>query len=286
VWEGPTGALRNIARWLQLAAQHSDIVILAQSTADILDAKRSGKVAVFLGFQNTSPFADDYTLVGAFHRLGVRIVQLTYNIQNLVGGACYDPEDSGLSRFGRRIIREMNRVGVLIDLSHVGNRTCLDVIEVSSAPVAITHANPTWFHESPRNKPNDVIKAVAARSGVIGCCLYPHLLGETTTRGQFCRMVLELVEQIGLEHVAIGSDSARNWSDDYLAWLRNGRWQPPSASPVAPRWPKWPNWFGGPADFPHLAEGLVEAGLSDESVQAVLGGNWTRLFASVFKGSP
>lgn len=284
VWEGPVEALRNIGRWYELSQTHSDIVMLAQSEGDIGEAKARGKVAVFLGFQNTSPFADDYTLVEVFHRLGVRVAQLTYNIQNLVGGACYDPYDSGLSRFGLRIVEEMNRVGMLIDLSHVGNRTSLDAIDASSAPVAVTHANPIWFHEAPRNKPDDVIQAVVERGGVVGCCLYPNVRGSTTTLEQFCQMVQKLVDLVGPDHVGIGSDATRNWTDDYVAWLRNGRWRPASVNEPA-RWPRWPSWFQGPADFPVLAEGLIGAGLSDDLLLAVLGGNWRRLFARVFRGS-
>ncbi|MGN6330850.1 MAG: dipeptidase [Motilibacteraceae bacterium] len=285
VWEGPEETLRAVGRWLRLAGENPDLVLLAGSVDDVHEAARSGRVAVFLGFQNTSPFGDDYTLVEVFHRLGVRIAQLTYNIQNLVGGACYDPEDSGLTRFGRHVVAEMNRVGMLVDLSHVGNRTSRDAIEASATPVAITHANPTWFHDTPRNKPDDLIRALAARGGVIGCSLYPNVLGgPSTTREQFCRMVCTLIEQIGIEHVAIGTDCTRNWGEDFVGWLRNGRWQPPEANPVVPQWPTWPAWFTGPQDFPQLAEGLGQVGLSDADVAAVLGGNWLRLFAQVFQG--
>ncbi|NJC65751.1 membrane dipeptidase [Planosporangium flavigriseum] len=286
VWEGPTEALRNIGDWYQLARKHSDLVTLASTVGDIVAAKAEGRIAVLLGFQNTSPFADDYTLVEVFHRLGVRIAQLTYNIQNVVGGACYDPEDSGLTRFGRNIVAEMNRVGMLVDLSHVGNRTCRDAIDASATPVAITHANPTWFFDTARNKPADVIKALVDRGGILGCCLYPNVLGGArVTREQFCEMVVRLVDEIGIEHVAIGSDCARNWDDDYVGWLRNGRWQPPSGDGDKPTWPSWPSWFTGPEDFPTLTEGLFDAGLNDDDVARVLGGNWLNLFETVFEGS-
>ena len=237
---------------------------------------------MLLGFQNTSPFGDDFRLVDVFARLGVRVAQLTYNIQNLVGGACYDPEDSGLSRFGRTIVEEMNRVGMLVDLSHVGNRTCRDAIDHSATPVAITHSNPTWFVDSPRNKPDEVIKALVARGGVIGCCLYPNVLGgESTTRREFCQMIARLVEEVGAEHVGLGSDCTRNWDEHFVGWLRNGRWQPPAAQPRA-QWPAWPQWFSGPEDFPTLTDGLLEAGLDEETTAGILGGNWLRLFDEVF----
>lgn len=285
VWEGPVETLRTVADWYRLVEANADLVTLGATAEDIRAAKREGRVAVLLGFQNTSPFGDDFRFVEIFSRLGVRIAQLTYNIQNLVGGSCYEPEDSGLTRFGRTVVAEMNRVGMLVDLSHVGNRTSLDAIEASAGPVAITHANPTWFYDSPRNKPDDVIRALAARGGVIGCCLYPNVIGgERTTLEQFCRMVARLAGEIGVEHVALGSDCTRNWDDSYVGWLRNGRWQPPSDPP--PTWPAWPGWFQGPAHFPRLTEGLSAAGLDDDAVRDVLGENWLRLFDQVFPGEP
>lgn len=280
VWEGPAETLRNIGDWYQLARDNSDLMLLATSTSDIYKAQRAGLTGILLGFQNTSPFADDYTLVEVFHRLGVRVAQLTYNIQNLVGGSCYEPADSGLTRFGRHIVAEMNRVGMLIDLSHVGNRTSRDAIDASARPVAITHSNPTSFFDSPRNKPKDVIDALVSRDGVIGCCLYPNVIGgEHTTLQQFCSMVAGLSHEIGPSHVAIGSDCTNGWDDRFVEWLRNGRWQPKTESIT---WPTWPSWFSGPADFPVLADGLHQTGLDDETIAALLGGNWMRLFGQVF----
>lgn len=117
VWEGPADTLKAIGDWYQLAAKNPDLVTLAKTGDQVRQAKLDGRIAVLLGFQNTSPFGDDFKLVEVFHQLGVKIAQLTYNIQNLVGGSCYEPEDSGLTRFGRTIVSEMNRVGMLIDLS-------------------------------------------------------------------------------------------------------------------------------------------------------------------------
>lgn len=280
VWEGPSETLRNIGDWYRLASDNKDAMLLATTVDDVREAKESERVGVLLGFQNTSPFADDYTLVEVFHRLGVRVAQLTYNIQNVVGGSCYDPSDSGLTRFGTRIVQEMNRVGMVVDLSHVGNRTSRDAIEASAQPVAITHSNPTWFFDNPRNKPRDVIQALVHRGGVIGACLYPNVIGgEGTSRKEFCAMVAQLIDEIGPQHVAIGSDCTRGWSHEYVEWLRNGRWQPPAQ---AVTWPAWPSWFSSPADFPTLSDGLSEAGLADETVSLVLGGNWMRLFGEVF----
>ncbi len=283
VWEGPEQTMRAVGEWYQLAARNDDIMLLAETADDVRKAKSEGRVAVLLGFQNTSPFGDDYRLVEVFSRLGVRVAQLTYNIQNAVGGSCYEPQDSGLTRFGRVVVSEMNRVGMLVDLSHVGNRTSLDAVEASSSPVAITHSNPTWFVDNPRNKPDEVIRAVTERGGVLGCCLYPNVLGgKRATLEQFCQMVARLVDELGSEHVGLGSDCTRNWGDEYVDWLRNGHWRPPHAEPAT--WPEWPQWFGGPEDFPRLTDGLVATGLDEETIRGVLGENWLRLFDDVFTG--
>lgn len=219
-------------------------------------------------------------MVEVFWDLGVRIAQLTYNIQNFVGGACYDPQDSGLTRFGSIVVSEMNRVGMLIDLSHVGNRTSLDAVHASSKPVAITHANPLWFADTPRNKPDEVINAVAERGGVIGACLYPNVIGgKETTQEEFCKMVVRLVDQVGIEHVGLGSDCTRNWDPTYVEFLRDGRWQPRSGA----SWPEWPEWFSSPLDLPELSNALSDAGLDDDQLAAVMGENWLRLFETVFQ---
>ncbi len=285
VWEGPTETLRLIGDWCQLQAAHPDLLRLVTSSEEIRQAKEEGHVGVLLGFQNTSPFADDYRMVEVFHRLGVRIAQLTYNNQNMVGGGCYEKVDAGLTRFGDVIVAEMNRVGMLVDLSHVGNRTSLDAIAASATPVAITHSNPTWFKESPRNKPDEVISALVERGGVIGCCLYPNVIGGAqTTIEDFCKMVARLCEQVGVRHVGLGSDCTQDWGQDYVAYLRDGRWRP-TDSTNPPQWPQWPTWFSGPADLPNVTQGLLTVGLNEDEVTALLGGNWLRLFDEVFPGT-
>ena len=210
-----------------------------------------------------------------------RVVQLTYNIQNHLGGSCYEPNDSGLTRFGESVVKEMNRCGMLVDLSHVGERTSFDAIETSERPVAITHANPEWFHPSPRNKSDKLLRALAGSGGVLGCTVYPNFIGGPKTRLEdFCAMVERLVEMMGVEHVAIGTDSTRKHKNEHLSWLRNGRWQ--FTDGELPSWPEWPDWFQSPADFPNLTTGLLDRGFSREEVAAVMGGNWLRLFGETF----
>ena len=139
------------------------------------------------------------------------------------------------------------------------------------------------YVDNPRNKPDDVLDAVAARGGVVGCCLYPLVVGGAqATLDGFCDMARRLADQIGPDHVALGSDCTRNWDDGFVEWLRSGRWRPPGD--VAATWPAWPNWFTGPEDFPRLTDGLVAVGFDDQEVQGILGENWLRLFDEVFTG--
>jgi len=281
VWETAAETLRAVAQWTELVNQNSDLIFLAESPTDIQRARTQNRIAIFLGFQNTSPFEDDYRLVETFHRLGVRIAQLTYNNQNLIGGGCFEPHDSGLTRYGRIIVSEMNRVGMLIDLSHVGEKTSLDAIEASTRPVAITHSNPLWFYDTPRNKSHKVVKALIDKGGVLGACLYPTVSGgSSVTLERFTGMIASLVDQYGPDHIAVGSDCTRGWDDDFVGWLRNGRWNP-TLPEDAPQWPAWPHWFQSPTDFPQLAEGLANAGLDDATIEGVLAKNWERLFAEV-----
>ncbi|GAA5201988.1 dipeptidase [Arthrobacter gyeryongensis] len=281
VWENAADTLRSVGEWLDLVNRNPDLAFLAATGADIEAAKQQNRIAVFLGFQNASPFEDDYRYVELFHRLGVRIAQLTYNNQNLLGSGCFEADDAGLTRYGRVIVEEMNRVGMLIDLSHVGYRTSRDAIEASSVPVSVTHSNPLWFFDTPRNKPHDVIQPLVDRGGVIGCCLYPTVSGgEHVTIESFCTMVARMADQYGPSSVGIGSDCTRGWDQEFVGWLRNGRWQPTDPRNT-PSWPLWPDWFKGPLDFPRLTDGLSAAGLTDQSIAAVMGGNWARLFTQV-----
>jgi membrane dipeptidase len=279
VWEDARRTLDRIAAWNRLFAENADLIRPATCGADIDRAVEEGRTAVILGFQNTAPLEDDPRLVEVFHRLGVRVIQLTYNVQNLVGGSCYQTEESGLTRFGAELISEMNRLRVLIDCSHVGNRTTLDAIDASAAPIAITHANPLSFCDSPRNKPDHVLKELAARGGVLGLTLYPLFIGgPDTALEDFATMALDTVDKLGIEHVAIGTDSSCGWSDHDLVDLRHGRLllDPPPA-----RWPQWPQWYEGPEHFARLRDELAHHGFDDEHLAALFGGTWRRFLGQV-----
>ena len=288
VWETARETLNHLTQWYHFFREHRDLIMQVQSGSDIEKAHAAGKTGVILGFQNASPIENDLSLVELFHRLGVRVIQLTYNNQNHIGSSCYEAHDSGLSRFGREVVYEMNRLGIVIDLSHVGERTSLHAIELSSRPVAITHANPYSFHPSKRNKSDQLLKTVAEHKGMLGCSLYPHFIGgNQTTLDQFCDLIAYAVELMGIDHVGIGSDLVRKQTQQYLNWLRMGRWTysvdygPGSAD--QPGWPRWQEWFQSPVDFPHLAEGLRVKGFSQEEIAKIMGENWLRFFKEGFE---
>lgn len=281
VWEGAKDTLRNIGIFSEGMHEWADLVLPVNCVSDIARAQETGRVGVMLGFQNTSPLEGDVYLVEQFARLGVKVMQLTYNNQNDIGSGCFEAEDSGLTRFGKQVVSEMNDHGVLVDLSHVGERTSLDAIEHSSVPVAITHANPLFWFESPRNKSNDLLQTLAAAGGVIGCTLYPLFIGGADTPlSSFTAMVGDLVELIGVEHVGLGSDLVTGRDDEALLWWRSGYWQR-KRDAGHPTLPPWPKWFSSSRDFPTLREGLQDRGFSNEELDLIMGGNWNRLFSEV-----
>ena len=153
-------------------------------------------------------------------------MQLTYNNQSLLATGCYESEDPGVTRMGRGVIREMNRVGLVVDMSHSAERSTLDAIEISERPIAITHANPASWHPARRNKSDRLLDALAGSGGMLGLSLYPHHLlgGSSCTLESFCQMVAWLVERIGIAHVGIGSDLCQDQPDSVVEWMRVGRW--------------------------------------------------------------
>lgn len=283
-WENTIETLRNLGHWNQLFQQHADLIMPIRTVADIHTAKQLGKVGIIFGFQNCSPIEDDFMLVELFQQLGVRFMQLTYNNQTLLASGCYEPTDSGITRFGKVVIQEMNRVGIIIDMSHSGDRSTLEAIELSSKPITVSHANPRFFHDALRNKSDEVIRALGASGGMLGFSLYPlHLKnGGDCTLNEFCTMVARTAEMIGVDHIGIGSDLCVNQPISILHWMRNGRWSKETdygeakAGNVA--WPQQPNWFQNASHMGNLTQGLLDIGFNETDVGKIMGGNWLRFF--------
>ena len=270
----------NIGEWSQLFRAHSDLIMSGRTAADIARARESGRTAIFFGAQNPSAMDGDIRLVAALRELGLCFMQLTYNNQSLLGGGCMEQNDSGLTRMGREVLAEMNRVGLIADLSHAGMRTCMDAIEASARPAAITHANPKEWHDCPRNISREVLQALAERGGIVGLSLYPHhLRGGSECKCKlesWCDMAMELRELIGAEHIGIGSDLCRGRPDATVQWMRDGKW---TLSRSDAKFPAQPKWFESAADFPNLERGLRAAGFNGAEADGILGGNWARFMS-------
>lgn len=278
----------NIEAWNRRFEAYADLICPARTGADVRAAQSAGRTAIIFGLQNCSPIEDDIGLVEILHQLGIRFMQLTYNNQSLLATGCYEAHDSGVSRMGREVIAEMNRVGMVIDMSHSAERSTLDAIDLSARPIAITHANPASWHPGKRNKTEAVLKALALRGGMLGFSLYPHHLkgGSACRLEDFCAMVARIAETIGAEHLGIGSDLCQDQPDSAVTWMRNGRWtRTPDygeGSADGAGFPPQPPWFRDNRDFGGIAEGLRAAGLNDGEVNGIMGGNWLRFFDDSF----
>ena len=179
--------LVEIKNWEKLFSENQDLIFSGKDFNDIQKANKENKTAIFFGFQNCSPIEDDIKLVEKVHKLGCRFMQLTYNNQSLLATGCYEKIDSGVTNFGREAIREMNRVGIVVDMSHSAEKSTFDAIELSEKPIAITHANPTFWHAAKRNKSNDLLKTLGQSGGMLGLSLYPHHLKNNTNGCKNCR---------------------------------------------------------------------------------------------------
>lgn len=289
IWESARETLSAIGEWNRLLEENADLIALATTAQEIEAIAASGRTAIVYGFQDTSPFEDDIELIEIFHKLGVRIVQLTYNVQNRIASGCWEPDENGVSQFfGKTVIAEMNRLGMLIDVSHCTERSSRDAIELSSRPIAITHANPSAFvgtdiELNRRNKSTELIKRLAERDGVIGLSMYPKIMrdGSDCTLDTFIDMVAWTVELIGVDYVGIGTDYYDGWPESQIKWWRAGRWSRESAVPIK-GFSRWPSWFQSPVDFPTILEALERKGFSSEEVEKIAGGNWLRLFRESF----
>lgn len=284
VWEDLAGTMTRLGAFRHLCRHNADVMRIVRNVDEMHQAAEDDVLALVLGFQNSSMLGDDPEMASIFADVGIRVIQLTYNIANHLGSSCWEPNDGGLTRAGHRMVGALNQAGILIDVSHVGDRTGLDAALASDQPIAVTHGNPRWFCDSPRNKPDDVLEAVAARGGVIGCTLYPLFMGGAdVTRAAYCEMLARLADQVGIDAVAIGTDAVLGWAPDALGWMRSGRWDRPVDATEIPDFPPWPHWFDGPKDFASLADGLDDAGFTPTDRDKVLGGNWERLFGQIFR---
>jgi len=278
----------NIERWNRWFEQFPELIFQGRWASDVKLARDTGRTAIFFGFQNPSPIEDDIGLVEIVHTLGARFMQLSYNNQSLLAAGCYEAEDPGITRMGKQVIKEMNRVGLVVDMSHSADRSTLEAIEISGRPIAITHANPYFWQPALRNKKDDVIRALTAAGGMLGFSLYPHHLKDKSncTLQSFCEMIAQTADMVGAEHLGIGSDLCQDHPDSVVEWMRVGRWSKEvdygEGSASAPGFPDMPNWFRDNRDFGNIEAGLKAVGFSDADVAGLMGDNWLQFFENSF----
>jgi membrane dipeptidase len=291
-WENFAETMNHLARWPDRFETYSDVLIQVRSTADILRAKDEGRVGIILGFQNASPIENDLRNLSLFHDLGVKIIQVTYHERNLLGNGCWERRDEGLSNFGIDAVKEMNRLGILIDLSHVGDATSLESIDYSDKPVAITHSNARAFCDHPRNKPDDVLKLLKDKNGVIGSTSFPSFLPKKfeSTINDYVDAIEDLIERVGVDHVGIGSDFTQDQPESFWRYIgsqQGTKWPSTFVKSTADyeKFADSPKGFETPDKLPNLAEVLTNRGYPPGDVGKILGGNWLRLFDEVWLGT-
>jgi membrane dipeptidase len=278
----------ELEAWNRRFETFPDLIMRGTHAGDVEVAKATGRTAIFFGFQNPSPIEDDIGLIEIVHQLGVRFMQLTYNNQSLLATGCYEDDDTGLTRFGKQAVAEMNRVGLVVDMSHSGDRSTLEAIDASSRPIAITHANPSWWHPARRNFGDDVLGALVERGGMMGSSVYPHHLkdGSGCTLQGFCEMVAEAASRYGAQNLGIGTDLCQDQPDSVVEWMRVGRWSKAidygEGSVDAPGFPDMPTWFKDNRDFGNIRDGLAATGFSTAEVDGIMGDNWYRFYDENF----
>ena len=279
--------LDKLKEWNKLFKDNSDLIFLGKDYKDIDKAKSENKTAIFFGFQNCSPIEDNINLVEKIHEQGCRFMQLTYNNQSLLATGCYEKIDGGVTNFGKEVIKEMNRVGIVIDMSHSAEKSTLDAIEISEKPIAITHANPSFWHSAKRNKSETLLKTLSESGGMLGLSLYPHHLKNNSEckLESFCEMVARTADIMGVKNIGIGSDLCLNQPNNIVEWMRNGTWTKAKnygeGSKDKPGFPKQPDWFLDARGFNNLDRGLKTLGFKEKEVNDILGNNWYNFYKGI-----
>ena len=281
----------NFEQWNSWFEKYPSLIMPAFYAEDVETANKLNKTAVIFGFQNPSPIEDDIGLVEILHRLGGRFMQLSYNNQSLLATGCYEENDPGITRMGKEVIKEMNRVGMVVDMSHSSERSTFEAIELSSRPIVISHANPSFWHPAKRNKSDEIIKELSNSNGMLGFSLYPHHLNNSTqcSLEDFCSMIARTADLIGIDHIGFGSDLCQDQPDSIVEWMRVGKWTKEidygEGSASNPGFPDMPDWFRDNRDWHNIIEGLKKHGFSNDEINKIKGENWLSFFRKSFNSN-
>ncbi len=281
-------AIDELLTWKRRVEEFPARYMIALEAKDFERAKRSGKLAVMMNFQNATMLEGDADNVEALHALGMRCFQLTYNYRNLLGDGCTERTNAGLSDFGVEVVERMNKTGVLVDLSHCGRQTTFDGIEFSEKPVAITHSIVEKYRpKHPRAKTDDQIKALADKGGVFGVAAIGYFVGTDpggeTTIETYADHIDHAVSVVGVDHVALSTDFPLR---GIASWATREEWYEPRLEVFKPSYDvKWPPYIPAldtPDRFRNLVAVLDRRGWKTGDMEKLLGGNWMRLFKDVF----
>lgn len=280
--------LKRLARWHRLLRE-DDSLFLVRTSEDVRVATEIGRLGVYFHLQGTDPVEDNLDLVDLYKALGVGMIQLAYNVRNRVGDGCEEPNPAGLSRFGRRLVERLNAAEVIVDVSHTSEPTALDAIEMSTAPVVLSHSNLSTVHASPRNASDRLVKAVAATGGVVGMVGFPALVSSSTvpTVDDLVRHIDAASALVGTSHIALGLDyyagqagvaSDEDAMSGYRTAVAAGIWGP--SYPPPPH--HYPAEIRTPRNLGALPDALVRCGYAESAINDILGLNWLRVFGAVW----
>lgn len=271
--DGPEASLTAVNDWWR-ASRRGRGARVATGVDEIREIAASGDLAVVLHFQGSAPLGGQVDMVDAFARLGVRVIQLTYNQASLAGDGCLEERNAGLTSFGRQVVERMQHLGVCVDLAHAGERTCLDTLDLAVRPMVVSHANARAVCDSPRNLSDGVIRAVARTGGVIGLCAFPSFVSgdPVPTLDHLVDHAVHISGLVGPEHLGIGLDFSDEDEADYEYFGYDERYYP------RPPW-RWPTGISGWHEAGNISGALQRRGFSASEIDAILGGNFMRAFA-------
>ncbi len=283
VWDDFKSTVHNIAEMKGLIRANADLLTLVRSTADIEQAKKDGKTGIVLGFQNAHAFEDHLGYIEAFADMGVRVVQLCYNTQNLIGTGCYE-RDGGLSGYGREVIGEMNRVGIMVDLSHVGPKTSEEAILESKKPVTYSHCLPAGLKEHPRNKSDEQLRFIADRGGFIGVTMFPPFLkrGIDSTVDDYVEAIDYVINLVGEDCVGIGTDHTQGYGQDFFDHITHDKGRGRRLTHFGTV--QNPLGIRTIGEMPNLTAAMERAHWPHDKITKVIGRNWLRVFGEVWGG--
>lgn len=283
IWEDFPTTMKAIADWKTMLSANADLLLQVYDADDIGQAKRENKTGIILGWQNATGFGDYLPLIPVYRELGLRVVQLTYNTATTIGSGCYESHDGGLTDFGREVVAELNRVGILIDLSHVGRKTADDAIRASTRPVVYSHCLPAGLKQHPRNKTDDELRFIVSRGGLVGVTMFPPFLakGVDATVEDYVDAIDYVTNLVGEDSVAVGTDFTQGYDAEFFRYITEDKGYARRLTRFGEI--RMAAGFSRIEEFPNLTSALERRRWPETRIRKLLGGNWLRLFRDAWE---